>query len=222
MRLRPPLFRSAMRGSGFAAAILALMATVCSLSLANETERSVTKPPAKKQREGNPARSETQVVDLDGRPIDPLRVDAGTTVLIFVSIDCPISNRYAPEVRRLWEKFAERNVTFWLVYADPEASAPAIREHLKAFQYPFGALRDPKHQLVKTAKARVTPESAVFATDARLLYHGRIDDWYVDFGKARPAATSHDLRDAIEAALTGRAPVRASAAAVGCRIPDLP
>ena len=30
------------------------------------------------------------------------------TVLIFISTDCPISNRYAPEIKRLHDEFAPK------------------------------------------------------------------------------------------------------------------
>ena len=41
------------------------------------------------------------------------------TVLIFVSTDCPVSNRYAPEITRLLEEFSPRGVRFQLVYPNP-------------------------------------------------------------------------------------------------------
>ena len=43
------------------------------------------------------------VFDLDGRLVDPLALPAGTRahVLVFTTTDCPISNRYAPEIQRL-------------------------------------------------------------------------------------------------------------------------
>ena len=41
------------------------------------------------------------------------------------------------------------------------------------------------------------------------MYRGRIDDQYVDFGKARPEATKHDLEEVIQAALA-RQPIPAA------------
>jgi hypothetical protein len=61
----------------------------------------------------------------------------------------------------------------------------------------------------------------VFSPAKKLLYHGRIDDWYVEFTRARRAPTTHELTDALEAAISGRPPVTASAPAVGCFIPGL-
>ena len=67
----------------------------------------------------------------------------------------------------------------------------------------------------------MTPEAAVFSTAGNLVYHGRIDNRYVDFGVARPSATSHELRDAISATLAGRPVSVKYEKAVGCFISDL-
>ena len=37
------------------------------------------------------------------------------TVLVFTTTDCPISNRYAPELRRIEDRFASDGVDFVLV-----------------------------------------------------------------------------------------------------------
>src|SRR5262249_31775449 len=120
----------------------------------------------------------------------------------------------------LHAEFAAKGVAFWLVYPNPYDQPAAIREHLKAFNYPAHALRDPNHVLVKRAQAVVTPEAAVFDKAGALVYHGRIDDRYVNIGLERPAPTVHDLADALAATLRG-APVRqAATTAVGCYIAD--
>ncbi len=160
--------------------------------------------------------------DLNDKPVDPLRAgsSAKASVFVFTSTDCPISNRYAPEIRRIYEKFAAQGVAFWLVYPNRADSPAAIREHLKAYSYPMEALRDPQHALVKRTKVTVTPEAVVFDSRGRITYRGRIDDRYVDVSRQRPAATKHDLEDALGATLA-RQPVRApSTQAVGCFIAD--
>jgi len=164
-------------------------------------------------------------LDLEGRRVDPFEgQDRKATVLVFVRTDCPIANRYAPELRRLQERFAARGAAFWLVYADAAEPVEAIRAHLRAFDLPARALRDSGHVLVRRAGARVTPEAAVFvpgAGGARLAYRGRIDDRYVDFDRMRAAPTTHDLEDALEAVLAGRAGPRETTTAVGCFLADV-
>ena len=169
-----------------------------------------------------PAATELQLPDLNGRQIEPLRAsDAKAIVFIFIRTDCPISNRYAPEVQRLHEKFASSGVRFWLVYLDPDESSQVIRNHIKEYEYRLSALRDRDHKLVKMTGAQVTPEAAVFSPTGRMVYRGRIDDWYVAFGKARPSPTTRDLEQVLEAMLEGRQVTSKTTAAIGCFIPDL-
>ena len=160
-------------------------------------------------------------VDLAGKPVDPLRTDHGKpVVLIFVRTDCPISNRYVPAIQRISTEYAGK-AAFWLVYPDKAESAAAIEQHLRRYGYKLPALRDPQHSLVKLSQAQVTPEVAVFDTNGQLVYHGRIDNWYQDFGKARSAPTTHELDDAVQAVLKGKKPEVTTATGVGCYISDL-
>jgi len=69
--------------------------------------------------------------------------------------------------------------------------------------------------------AQITPEAAVFGTDRQLVYHGRLDNLYEDFGHARKSATTHELADAIEAAIAGKTLSSSATPAVGCYISDL-
>jgi hypothetical protein len=161
-------------------------------------------------------------LDLDGKQIDPVANSAGNVVvLLFVRTDCPISNRYAPSIQGLSSQYAGKAI-FWLVYPDKRESPVSIRKHLQDYGYKnLTALRDPQHVLVKRSQAQVTPEAAVFDHSGRLVYHGRIDNWYQEFGRVRSIPTSHELDDAIRAALVGRPVANTAVSAVGCYISDL-
>jgi Redoxin len=160
-------------------------------------------------------------VDLVGKQVDPLHANPGkVVVLIFVRTDCPISNRYAPAIQRISASYTGK-ATFWLVYPDKAESSAAIEKHLREYGYKLPALHDPQHSLVKLGHAQVTPEVAVFDSSGQLVYHGRIDNWYVSFGHARPAPTTHELDDAIQAVLKGNKPQVTTADGIGCYISDL-
>lgn len=163
------------------------------------------------------------VQTLAGARVDALQAPADTKAIVFIftSTDCPISNRYAPEVRRIAETFASKGVVVRLVYVNPADEPPAIREHMAAFSYAgaIEALRDPAHALVKFAGATVTPEAMVYA-GGRVVYRGRIDDRYVDLGVERPAATTRDLAAALAAVVAGKPVAPARTQAVGCFIAD--
>ena len=163
--------------------------------------------------------------DIDGHDVTSLAVPGIQDVAaIFVATDCPISNRYLPEIARLSREFAPRGVRLWLVYPNPGDTLAAVHAHQT--QYRIAAslpqLIAPDSRFLAHAHVHVTPEAAIFRADAVMsqpvLWHGRIDDRYLTFGTQRPAATRHDLADAVNAALAGRQPTRSSAPPVGCAI----
>jgi thiol-disulfide isomerase/thioredoxin len=141
-------------------------------------------------------------------------------VLIFVRTDCPVSNRYAPTVQAISARNAA-DAKFFLVFPDKSASAASMEKYRTDFGYGIPVVLDPEHVLVKDAHATFTPEAAVFDRKGALVYHGRIDNLYVTFGRARAAATTHELEDAIAAARDGRAVARGEVEGVGCYISDL-
>lgn len=160
-------------------------------------------------------------LDLDGKRVDPLQSKTGRlVVLVFVREDCPVSGRYAPTIQRISAEH-RKDARFYLVFPDKSELPSDIRKYLRDFRYSIPGLRDPMHALVKQAHAQVTPEAAVFDAKGALVYHGRIDNLYQTFGRARSEPTTHELEDAIQAALAGRAPATKEVAGVGCYISDL-
>lgn len=143
-----------------------------------------------------------------------------TTVLVFTTTDCPIANRYAPEIQRLATRF-DGPVRFTLVYPVPADTDATIREHLKTFGYTLQWERDARQALVKKTGVTVTPEVAIIDSTGRLLYRGRIDDRYVDFGRDRPQPTVRDLERSLEAVVAGKPVPVAETRAVGCILADL-
>jgi thiol-disulfide isomerase/thioredoxin len=143
-----------------------------------------------------------------------------TTVLVFTTTDCPISNRYAPEIQRLAERFADR-VRFRLVYPVPSDTDAMIREHVKKFGYELPWQRDAGQALVRQTGVSVTPEVVVIDAAGMQLYRGRIDDRYIAFGKDRPQPTVKDLERSLDAIVAGRPVPVAHTQAIGCFLSDL-
>ena len=163
------------------------------------------------------------IQSLGGVSVDALEApaDAKAIIYLFTSVDCPISNRYAPEIRRLVDAFAPKGVAFRLVYPSRAEEPAAIREHMAAFGHEgLEAFRDPASALVRFTGATITPEAAVIV-GGKVVYRGRIDDRYVDLGTERPAPTTHDLADALAAVLSGRPVPQPTTQAIGCFIADL-
>jgi hypothetical protein len=165
--------------------------------------------------------------DLHGVPIS--RLASPTThvvVLLFLATDCPISNRYVPEIQRLEKEFLGRGVTFWHVYPNATETSEGVLRHQTAYGLGGTTLIHPLDRLMTMAAAKVTPEAIVLVhgqTSAepemlKAVYTGRIDDRYLDIGRERPKATRHDLEEAINAMLDGRSVAPPQGAPVGCGI----
>src|SRR5580704_10368191 len=154
---------------------------------------------------GQPRLGQAQTAfDLEGKSVDPLAAAGGKiVVLVFLRRDCSVSSRYAPVIQKISSEH-EDDIRFWPIFPDKTETSKRIEKYLQDYGYRLPGLRDPEHVLVKLAQAETTPEVAVFDHNRHLVYHGRIDNWYVEFGRPRPAPTTHELNDAIEAALSGK------------------
>lgn len=198
-----------------------------------ETKRSAFSPAA--QSETSPAAAVQLAVDQSknapaAAPVqaktnekgDPFALAKGkkALTLFFLGTDCPISNSYAPEIKRICDLYAAQNIAFAIVYPDPDVSLAAAKKHAKAYGYTCPIFLDPKHRLTRKAGATLTPQAAVFGADGSLLYRGRIDNLYVDFAKPRFQATQHDLRDALDAIAAGEPAPQKFTKAIGCFIPE--
>jgi hypothetical protein len=161
------------------------------------------------------------VVDLDGKMHTPFaQTGKKATILIFVLPDCPVSNAYAPEIKRICSDYEPKKVAAFIVHADPDVTIEQAKKHAKAFGYTSPVVLDPLHRLVKPAGVTMAPEVAVVAGDGKVLYRGRIDNLYAGYGKRRPAVTEHDLRDALDAILQAKPVASPTTKVIGCYLPD--
>ena len=143
-------------------------------------------------------------------------------VLLFVSTDCPLSNRYVPEMNRIASAYAPRGVAFYAVQGDATVPLDQVRAHAKEFGYTFPYLIDPEEALATYTGAVTTPEAAVLSPRGDLLYIGRLDNRLEDFGKERIRVTEFDLRDALDAVLAGKPIPHPRTKALGCAITRKP
>jgi hypothetical protein len=191
--------------------LTALTAASCARSALSSTRTTTTRP--------TPTST-----DLAGRPLDPLAASADkkATLLLFVTDTCPLSNAYAPDIRRLYDTYAKQGIAFYLVYADPDLSAADAQKHHDDYAFPCPALLDPKHDLVRRAGATVTPEAAVFLPSGQRIYLGRIDDRAVAYARYRTTPTTLDLLDVLESIIHDQPVVPHTTKAIGCPIPSEP
>jgi len=161
--------------------------------------------------------------DIHGKPHRPLAPGGQkATVVFFVLHDCPLANKYAPEINRIVAGYRERGVQSFVVYVEDDLPVAAARKHARDHKYSCPVLLDPAQQLVRFTGATVSPEAAVLGPDNDVLYRGRIDDRMTAPGKQRVEPTHRDLCVTLEAILAGKPVPARMTKAIGCYLPAPP
>jgi hypothetical protein len=172
-------------------------------------------------------RARLQMSAVTGGRLTPFAPAGKANVVFFVATDCPVSNAYAPEIQRVCREYGPRGVGCSLIYEDVDvrpASArldQQVRAHLQEYGYAgVPAAIDRDRAAATAAKATITPQAVVVDRHGDIRYRGRIDNLYAALGKRRQQVTSHDLRDALDAVLSGRRVQNPETEALGCYITD--
>lgn len=159
-------------------------------------------------------------VTVEGRLAHVPLAKSKATVFVYVAPECPIANRYAPEIARIHAEYAAKGIGFFRVYALPLSQAAEVAQHTKDYSHKSVALLDPNLTVAKELGITVTPEVAVVTPDQKMVYRGRIDDQNIEHGKIRQGYR-RDLRVALDEILAGKAVSVKESLAIGCFIPGM-
>jgi hypothetical protein len=143
-------------------------------------------------------------------------------VFVFLGPECPISQRYVPELNRIAAGQGTNGVEFFGVVSGRSMTRTQAVEFVKDYAIRFPVLFDDGLALARWLRPTHMPEAFVLKSDGDGLYHGRIDDWFESPGKARAVIQHRELRDAIAAVLAGKPPAKSFAPPVGCYFEDGP
>jgi len=154
-------------------------------------------------------------LDIKAKPFKIVPSKSRATVLFFIATDCPVANRYAPEIGRISKSYAQKGVRSFRVYVLDKGHTKEIAQHGKEFGLAMPAILDPKRKLVSETGVKITPEVAVISAKGKLIYRGRIDDQNVEHGVIRQGYRQ-DLRIALDEFLSGKSVSIPSTAAIGC------
>src|SRR5688572_18086142 len=151
-------------------------------------------------------------VDNKERSLKSLAGKKGT-VLLFIAVQCPVSNDYNERMEKLAADYKAKGVAVIGINSNVKEDAGAVKEHAAANSLTFPILKDPGNKIADKLGATVTPEAYFVDAENKLLYHGRIDN-------SRNAAQiqTSDLRNALDASLAGKAIEKPEAKAFGCTI----
>ena len=190
--------------------LLALVFVIAGVAFASEVPPGeVPSPPAI-----GSTIDEFSLPDVNGteRSLKSLAGKNGT-VLLFIAVQCPVSNAYNERMEKLAEDYKAKGIAVVGINSNVAEDAAAVKTHAAEHKLSFPILKDPGNKIADKLGASVTPEAYFLDPSNRLLYHGRIDN-------ARNAAQveTSDLRNALDAALSGKPVEKTEAKAFGCTI----
>jgi peroxiredoxin len=152
--------------------------------------------------------------DTDGKAhtLNSLKGKNGS-VLIFISVQCPVSNAYNERMEKLAQDYSAKGISVIGINANVTEPADVVKAHAAEKHLTFAILKDPGNKIADRLAANATPEAYYLDANNKLLYHGRIDN-----SRDPSGVTANDLRDALDAALAGKTIAKPTAKAFGCTI----
>jgi peroxiredoxin len=148
--------------------------------------------------------------------LDDVR-DRKLVVLVFLGVECPLANQYAPRIGELAREFEPKGVAFFGIDANQQDGVGAMGRFANANNLPFPFLKDVGNELADRLKVERTPEVLVLDAKRSIRYRGRIDDQFA-LGVRRASPSRRELAVALEELVAGREVSVAKTEPVGCRI----
>ncbi len=151
--------------------------------------------------------------------IIPLSKLTGTsaTVIVFLYATCPLCQRAAPVLEKLWKDQKSQGVQILGVFTDGTPPAD-LEKYRKDYGVSFPLIVDDGGKVASALSATVTPEAFVLDNGAKVRYMGRINDLYQVRGVQSQTPVREDLREAVNDVVSGSAVRLPRTLPVGCAI----
>lgn len=151
--------------------------------------------------------------------LNQLKGETGT-VIIFICNHCPFVIHINSELVAIANKYKAEGVNFIAISSNdvenyPQDSPEKMKVHAKTESYPFPYLYDETQDVAKAYDAACTPDLYLFDAHSKLVYRGQLDD-------SRPGngipLTGKDLRNALDALISGKENGNIQKPSIGCNI----
>ncbi len=155
-----------------------------------------------------------QLTTLDGKAFSLASAAKAhkAVVLMWISTQCPYSNAYNAQMKEMAKAYESRGVLFVGVNSNKTEDAAKAVAHARANGHTFPIVKDPSNKIADLYDAQRTPEVYVVDSTGKIRYHGRITENHED------AASTPDLKNALDALLTGKTVAKTVTKAFGCTI----
>ena len=139
-------------------------------------------------------------IDLKGQ-LHALGEDTGCqgVVVVFLSTECPISNRCLPQLNEIAGKERIKPpIRVYGVISSPYVTREDAVAHSHKFNPQFPILFDASGELREQLAPTHTPHAFLLSPRGETLYDGAINDRFAAIDKAKMSVTRHYLKDAIQ------------------------
>lgn len=141
-------------------------------------------------------------------------------LVIFMCRHCPYVQHVKDEIAKIGNEYSKKGVGVVAISANDIASYPddapdKLKEMAEELHFDFPYLYDESQEVAKVYTAACTPDFFLFDRDRKLVYRGQLDD-------SRPGnefpVTGNDMREALDATLSGQKPSDIQKPSMGCSI----
>jgi thiol-disulfide isomerase/thioredoxin len=138
----------------------------------------------------------------------------------FICPHCPYVAHLRPALVQVAKDYQPKDVVFVAINSNdagtyPDDDRAGMKREAAAAGFTFPYLHDESQQVAKVFRAACTPDFFVFDRLGRLAYRGQFDS---SRPKGGAAANGADLRQALDALLTGQPVPPTQRPSVGCNI----
>ena len=139
--------------------------------------------------------------------------DKKGVVIMFIATRCPVSNAYNDRMALISKEYTGKGIQFLGINSNKQEETNEIAEHSKSHNFEFPVLKDNGNIIADRFDAQVTPEVYLIDPDKTIRYHGRIDD-----SQNEKNVKEKDLKNVLDAYLSGKPLPRTETKAFGCTI----
>lgn len=135
------------------------------------------------------------------------------TVVVFVSMDCPMSMDYSQRAAALQEEYSGSRVRVLLVSSNGNETDADVNNGRRALRIAMPIYRDPGGAVASALHATATPTAVVIDSTGAIRYRGAIDD-----SRDPARVKTRFAKAAVDAVLEGKAVAVAHTRVMGCSI----
>jgi peroxiredoxin len=142
------------------------------------------------------------------------------TVIMFICNHCPYVKHVNEQLVKLANDYMPKGLSFIAISSNdavnyPEDGPDKMKEYAERLKYPFPYLYDETQAVAKAYDAACTPDFYLFDGHLKCVYRGQLD-------ASRPGngvpVTGRDMREALDALLTGKPISQVQIPSIGCNI----